>query len=161
EAKHIAKRIGELVGTPFNDQPDTEERGLSYSDFAVLVRVRSLIEPIIDALDDAGIDYVVGGMANLFETVEADAARELFYFFAGYSTGSKLERSWKDAKLGASRADLDRAIASARKNRAAIKKGEGRFGIYNLQRSFLDFLEALELRESKIAKAHGKDEGPR
>jgi DNA helicase-2/ATP-dependent DNA helicase PcrA len=37
--------------------------------------------------------------------------------------------------------------------REDIAAGTGRFGIYNLQRSFLAFLEAIELREAKIAGA--------
>lgn len=39
-------------------------------------------EPITDALEAAGVPFVVVGMTNLFGAGEAEAARQLFYFMA-------------------------------------------------------------------------------
>jgi hypothetical protein len=48
---------------------------------AVLLRsVKANGEPITRAFDTAGIPYVVVGMTNLFGTLEAEAARQLFIF---------------------------------------------------------------------------------
>ena len=48
---------------------DDTERGISWSDMAVLLRsVKANAEPITRAFDAAGIPYVVTGMTNLFGT---------------------------------------------------------------------------------------------
>lgn len=88
EASYIAARIGGLVGTPFRDQPDAEERGLAFNDVAILVRVKRLIPAIVDTLEAHQIPYVVAGVSSLFDANEAQAARELFYFLAGKSDES-------------------------------------------------------------------------
>jgi len=50
---------------------------------AILLRsVRRDGEAIMAAMEDAGVPYVVTGMDNLFQTNEAEAARQLFYFLA-------------------------------------------------------------------------------
>ena len=62
EARWIAHRILALRGMPFADERGKEPRGLTYSDCAVLLRsVRSNGAVITQALDAAGIPYVVGG----------------------------------------------------------------------------------------------------
>lgn len=165
EADHIATRILDLVGKEFRDQLDTEVRGLSLADFAVLVRVKKLIPAIADAFERRQIPYVVGGVSSLFSTAEVAAAQDLFYFLAGEASITKtdLRASWATAELGLSAEDLDRGSALAVKDRDAIETGEGRFGVYNLQRSYLDFLAAIELREAKIegvsrSHAHSRSE---
>ena len=150
EAAFMATRIKEFIGTPFKDRPNADERGLSYNDIAILVRVKKLIGPIADALEDSGVPYVVAGVANLFRAAEALAARELFYLLAGRGSEESLRDAWAAADLGFSDDDLARGVAVACEDREAIEDGTGRFGIYNLQRSFLRFLEAVELREEKV-----------
>lgn len=160
EASYIAKRIGDLIGAPFRDDPLADERGLAFNDMAILVRVKRLIPEIVRALEEHEIPYVVAGVSSLFDTDEARAARELFYFLDGQSDEKQLADAWKRARLGIADPDLSAAVALARDDRDSIADGSGRFGIYNLQRSFLRFLEALELREEKIAgasPAHGHE----
>lgn len=68
EAKFIADTILSLRGVAFTD-PEGTKRGLSFSDVAVLLRsVRANGDPIIKALQNAGIPFIVGGLNNLFET---------------------------------------------------------------------------------------------
>ena len=153
EARHIAARIQMLLGVPFCDAPDSDARGLSYSDFAILVRVKKLIPAITEALDDADIPYVVAGVSSLFDTREAEAARQLFYYLSGRSRTTQLKAAWTAAGLGLSTADIARGLTKAKENLRRIEAGEGRFGIYNLQRSYLDFLEAIRLREETVASA--------
>ncbi|MGH3040609.1 MAG: ATP-dependent helicase [Gaiellaceae bacterium] len=160
EASYIANRIDELIGSPFRDEPEAEERGLAFNDIAILVRVKRLIPDIVNVLEEHEIPYVVAGVSSLFDTPEAQAAREIFYFLDGQSDEKQLHSAWKRARPGISDADIDAAIALAVEDRESIADGSGRFGIYNLQRSFLRFLEALELREEKIAgasPAHGHE----
>ena len=69
EAAWIASKIRSLVGVPFHDKPDESERGLSWSDFSILLRsVRNNGGPIMQALSAAGIPYVVLGMYDLFNS---------------------------------------------------------------------------------------------
>lgn len=76
EALYIVETMRSLRGIAF--QADGSERGLSWSDMAVLLRnAKRNAEPITNALESAGIPFVVSGMTNLFGTVEAEAARQL------------------------------------------------------------------------------------
>ena len=92
-------------------------------------------------------------MANLFDTARGSGrARALLFPGRGLERERSSSRAWK--KREARRFERRSRRARSRPPRAtaaAIENGEGRFGIYNLQRSFLDFLEAMELREEKIA----------
>jgi DNA helicase-2/ATP-dependent DNA helicase PcrA len=160
EASQIATRIEQLVGTAFRDEPGSDERGLAFNDIAILVRVKRLIPAIVAALEERQIPYVVAGVSSLFDAEEASAARELFYFLAGRSDERALAKAWRKAKLGLTSGDLKRAVRVATEDQASIAEGSGRFGIYNLQRSYLRFLEELGLREEKIAgasPAHGHE----
>ena len=160
EAEFIADTISSLLGVAFTD-PDGTERGLSYSDFAILLRsVRANGEPITAALDEAGIPYVVGGMNNLFDTAEAEAARQLFYFMAGRdgATEQSLMKVWRSADLGVKAKAVRQAVARARKTRAAIndEADQKRRSFYSLQRQFLTFIEDLGLREEKVPGGRGE-----
>ena len=82
EAQHIVATIKSLYGVAFDDGDGW--RGLSWSDMAVLLRsVRNNGAVITEAFKEAEIPFVVTGLDNLFETDEAVAARELFYFISG------------------------------------------------------------------------------
>ena len=74
EAQYIAETIKSLYGVAFND--GGQERGLSWSDMAVLLRsVKNNGAVITEALKEANIPFVVSGLSNLFETDEARAAQ--------------------------------------------------------------------------------------
>ena len=110
EAKYIAETIQSLRGVAFKDGDG--ERGLSWSDMAVLLRsVKNNGTVITEALKNANIPFVVSGLTNLFETDEACAARDLFHFISGETiqswsineeppTESELRQSWESSNLG-------------------------------------------------------------
>jgi len=165
EAAYIVRTIKSLVGAAFTE--DGKARGLSYSDFAVLLRsVSKNGAPITEALQAAGIPFLVVGMNGLFDTAEAQAARTLFYYLSGHEvalwrdkvrtmlpapTVADVERDWKAADLGLSSKALKTALKNAAEIKAALESGkEKRFSAYSLQRVYLAFLEDLELREEKI-----------
>ena len=160
EAKFIAETISSLIGVAFTD-PDGTERGLSYSDFAILLRsVRTNGGPITAAVDEAHIPNIVGGMNNLMDTKEADAARQLFYFMAGRRGVNKagLEAVWMGAGLSVTRAAVRRAVRRAAETRMAISGGRARerWSFYSLQRQFLTFIEDVGLQEAAMPNDRGE-----
>lgn len=158
EAAYIASAAQSLRGVAFSE--GGMERGLSWSDMAVLLRsVKANGDPITKALADAGIPFVVSGMTGLFDTSEAEAARQTFYFMASRS-GVSLEtvkQAWLDADLGLSEYTLTRALASLDRARKSLSdKDQKRWGQYSIQRVFLSFLEECELREEQIPNGAGE-----
>ena len=158
EAEHVVATAQSLRGVAFRD--GDSERGLAWSDMAVLLRsVKQNGAPITAALAAAGIPYVVTGMTNLFGKPEADAARQLFYFMA-HRDGvdeAAVKRAWRRADLGLEPRALRRAVANAARARAAIgDAAERRWGTYSIQRVFLAFLEDAGLREERVPNGHGE-----
>jgi len=155
EAAWVAQKVLELVGVPFADKPEDGLRGLAYSDFAVLLRsVRNDGPEIVEALRERGIPVVVVGMAGLFDTAEAQAATMVFHFMALDAEEGDLRAAWLAANVGVEPAKLDEAIAELDKERQWDTTQ--RFSVYNLQRTFLRFLERLELREESVPGDRGE-----
>ena len=158
EALHIAETIRSLRGTSFKE--DDLERGLSWSDMAILLRsVKANAEPITRALQAAGVPFVVTGMTNLFGTAEAEAARLLFYFIADRpgADAATLKAAWEAARLGVDPPALDKAIAGAAAAKAALTDPEQkRWGQYSIQRVFLNFLEQAGVREERVPDGRGE-----
>jgi DNA helicase-2/ATP-dependent DNA helicase PcrA len=125
---------------------------------AVLLRsVRRDGEAIIAAMDEAGVPYVITGMDNLFQTDEAEAARQLFYFLANEIDEPALRTVWQTANLGIDTDALDRAVAEAVRARQEMREAEvGQFKVYNLQRQFIAFLENVGLREERVPGGRGE-----
>lgn len=156
EAAYIARTCLALRGVPVRE--GDVERGISWSDMAVLLRsVRRDGAPIMAALEAAGVPYVITGMDNLFQKAEAEAARQLFYFLAGEIEQPALLVAWQRADLGLEPAALDRAIASATQARSDMPNAAiGQFKVYNLQRQFIGFIEAAGLREERVPSGRGE-----
>lgn len=158
EAQYIASVAKSLRGVAVRD--GDAERGISWSDMAVLLRsVKSNGEPITQAFDDAGIPYVVVGMTDLFGTREAQAARLLFYFMASRLGADRatLERAWIDADLGVDHADLHGALDEVERARAALTSpDQKRWGQYSIQRVFLRFLDDAGIREERVPNGRGE-----
>lgn len=155
EAAWLVKTIADLRGVAFTD-PGGERRGLAYSDMAILLRsVRNNGPTITDALRAADIPFVISGMNKLFESPEAEAARQLFYFIADYEetmSADALFEVWHAAELGVDAAALRVAIEQAEATRREfIEQTDAQYwSHYNIQRTFMQFLERIELREEKV-----------
>ncbi len=158
EARHIVETIQSLRGVAFTEED--VERGLSWSDMAVLVRsVKANAEPITQSLQAAGIPSVVTGMTDLSKTAEALAARHLFYFIAGRPgvDDAALKAAWEAARLGIDPAMLDQAIRGAAAAKAALTDPVQKlWGQYSLQRGFLTVLDQAGLREEVVSDARGE-----
>jgi DNA helicase-2/ATP-dependent DNA helicase PcrA len=157
EAQYIAETCQSLRGLAIREDGDAE-RGISWSDMAILLRsVRRDAGPIMDALSAAGVPYVITGMDNLFAKAEADAARQLFYFLAEEIDEQSLRLAWHTAGLGLAEESLTRAIEEASVARAEMKVAKvGQFKVYNLQRQFVAFIENARLREERIPDGRGE-----
>lgn len=158
EAQFIAQTCGASRGLVIRE--DGKDRGISWSDIAVLLRsVKKDAAPIMQALDAARIPFVVIGMNNLFGTAEAEAARQLFYFMASRPgvDEAAVEAAWVNADLGLDVATLRQAIKSAAAARAALADpDQKRWGFYSIQRVFLSFLEAAGVREELVPNGRGE-----
>ena len=156
EAQHIVETIRSLCGVAFEE--DGKSRGLSWSDMAILLRsVRHNGEPITEALKAAEIPYVVTGMTNLFDTPEAEASRQLFYFLASRIDESDLKAAWQRTKIQFDHSSLRHAINSASKTRAILidpnQMGKKQ---YSIQRVFMEFLNDAGIREEEVLDNHGE-----
>lgn len=148
EAAWIVDKVQRLRGRPFTENGET--RGLTWSDCAILLRsVKNSAEPIVAALRQAGIPYLIKGMNRLFETAEVQAARAIFYYLNDEIGRDELREAWLAAKLGVDPLDLDRAIDWLDAERADWSN-RWLTSTRSPQHSFLGFLEQIGLREESI-----------
>lgn len=98
EAEYIARTCRALHGTMIREEEG--ERAISWSDMAVLIRITSMAQPIRSALESEDIPVVSVGMGSLFDTPEAEAARQLFYLMAGQADVAGVVAAWTNANLG-------------------------------------------------------------
>lgn len=148
EAAWIASKIDALRGVAFAERGET--RGLSWSDCAILLRsVRNSAEPILEALRAAGIPYFVKGMSGLLDTAEVGAAVAIFYYLSDEIDRETLAASWVRANLGLVPENLAAAIECLDSRRAEWPD-QWRTSEYSLQKTYLKFLECLDLREESV-----------
>jgi DNA helicase-2/ATP-dependent DNA helicase PcrA len=155
ESQFIAQTIDQLRGVSFQETKE-KQRGLSYSDCAILLRsVKANGDPILTALRAAGIPTIIVGMNNLFDTPEANAARCVFYFMADRNGVDRaiLRAAWLDLGLGTDPKSLDQAIDHLEESKNDLTSpDQRRWGFYSIQRVFLNFLEDIELREERVPR---------
>jgi DNA helicase-2/ATP-dependent DNA helicase PcrA len=158
EAHWICDRIARLRGMPFLDEAGAEPRGLSWSDFAVLFRsVSKDAGPLVEELKRRDVPYVIKGLTRLFEAPEVQACVKCFQYVMQEITADELVTAWLDASLGLTRDDLARGLAVL--NEARIWTPGERWGTYNIQRTYLRFLEELRIREETVPSANGTIRG--
>ena len=147
EAKYIAETIESLKGIAFDDN----QRGISWSDMAVLLRsVRHNAAPITNALQRANIPFIVTGMTDLFGTPEADAARQLFYYIADAGVDKDdVEQAWIIANIGLTKPSLQAAMVEIEETKTVIENSMN-WEDGSIQRMFLRFLYTAGVREEQI-----------
>jgi len=97
ETDFIVRNIQNLRGKVFKDKMDKQERGLDYSDFAVLIRRWANAKEIARALRDANIPFIVGGVNELFRQPEIQAALAIFKVLNGQLDRDTLKELWQEA----------------------------------------------------------------
>ncbi|HVC32259.1 MAG TPA: ATP-dependent DNA helicase, partial [Chloroflexota bacterium] len=154
EARWICDRIASLRGTEFTDEPGAQPRGLSWSDFAVLFRsVSKDAGELVGELKRRNIPYVIKGLTRLFDAPEVQACVACFRYVASEAAADEVVSAWLAAGVGVSRADLSRAMPVL--DRAKVWKPGEPWGVHNIQRVYLDFLEELRVREETVPSADG------
>ncbi len=157
EASWIVDRVEHLRGVPFRDSPGFEPRGLSWSDCAVLFRsVAKDSEPVVAELRRRGIPYIVKGLNRLFDSPEIQAVVGIFRFVVREIGADALRALWEGAALLPPGADWMKALNVLETGRDF--EAHKRHAVYNIQRLYLDFLEALELREDALPGDGGRGE---
>jgi DNA helicase-2/ATP-dependent DNA helicase PcrA len=165
EATWIVRKIQALYGTPYQDTPGAQPRGLTYADFAVLLRVWRDAGPIRAALDAASIPYVIAGMNDLFEAKEIQALCAVFFFLADFHpspsrsteppatfvqfpvTSKQVADLLTSAGLTRSDAHLTKGMSFLEAKKRLITSSPQKRQELHLQRVYLDFLQEIELRE--------------
>lgn len=149
EAHWICDQIQALRGVAFTDSPSREPRGLSWSDAAVLLRsVSADGGPLVKEMDRRSIPYVVKGLTRLFDAPEIKAIEAMFKYLVRDIPREDLEAAWKAGSLvaeGTSIGPLVKVLDAA----SDFSRG-ARWGVYNIQRAYLDALEVLGIREDTI-----------
>jgi DNA helicase-2/ATP-dependent DNA helicase PcrA len=149
EAAWICDRIQASRGLAFTDVAGSESRGLSWSDFAVLFRsVAGDAGALVEEMRQRGIPYVVKGLNRLFDSPEIQAVVAVFLYMNGEIDSSILRTRWEDADLLPTVGNWAAAMTVLDEGRD-FDRGE-RWGVYNIQRLYLEFLEALDLREETV-----------
>jgi len=161
EATWIAGKIQALHGTEYRDRPGAAPRGLTYADFAILLRsVKNDAPAITAALEAAGVPYIVSGMNRLFETPEIVAICQVFYYLGGFDpdgeavTEQGIATALRSAGLCRNQMHLDAGLAFLRRRKAEI--GDNFSAELHLQRLYLDLLETLQVREENLADGAGR-----
>jgi len=149
EAAWICDRIEAMRGVPFLDDPTAEPRGLSWSDFAVLFRsVANDAGPLVTEMRQRNLPFVVKGLNRLFESPEIQAIVGIFRYVTAQIDAATVRQLFDDAQLVPTTGKWSVAMAVLDEGRD-FDRGE-RWGVYNIQRLYLEFLEALELREETL-----------
>jgi DNA helicase-2/ATP-dependent DNA helicase PcrA len=156
EAEWIAGRIEALRGMPFVDAPGKPERGLDWSDCAVLYRSVKDADSLVDELKRRGIPFIVKGLARLFDADEIRACVGLIEYVVGNIDEVELHALWENADLIPLPDKFDAAVAVLRE--AQDFEGGRRHGFYNIQRLYLKVLEQLDLREDTVPGVGGRGE---
>jgi DNA helicase-2/ATP-dependent DNA helicase PcrA len=149
EARWIADRIEHVRGVPFVDRPGAERRGLSWSDCAVLFRsVSKDSGPLVEELRRRDIPFIVKGLNRLFDSPEIAAVVGMFRFVVAEIDAAQLKALWDTACLIPTDADWAKALKVLEAGRD-FDAGK-RHSVYNIQRLYLDVLEALDMREGAL-----------
>ena len=162
EAQYIAEMVKALRGTTFKDGTESLPRGLDYSDMAILLRsVRNEGGRIAEALRKAEIPFVVQGLADLFETFEAQVARMLFHYLAAEEVrdmeppdANEVRECLLQRRLGLEADNVDLALQYADRIKAEVEQEPSR--TISLQAIYLDLLERLRVREEAMPEDLGE-----
>jgi len=134
----IVRTIQNLRGREFHDKPDSEARGLDYSDCVVLLRRWSKAQAITEALQAANIPYIITGLKNLFDRPEVHACRAIFQFLGGEINDITLAAIWQDISPKITTEDLEQGLKYLKTKHPSKSNYYEAFIIQDIFQQFLD-----------------------
>lgn len=144
ENKFIVEKINQLRGIAFQDNENTEHRGLNYSDMVILVRKWKKANSIVEALTHAGIPFVISGINNLFQRIEVRASQAIFQYLNEQVDKGVLKDYWQELSTEITTDNLDKALAYLDKN---IVSKQTYYERFDFQKIFQEFLFIAGIRE--------------
>ena len=106
EGALIARRIAQLVGTPYYDARRGCERPLEYRDFVVLTRTRAAMKPVESMLTLAGIPVYADASGGYFDALEVELAVSLLRVIDNRRRDLELMSALRSPVAGLTSADL-------------------------------------------------------
>lgn len=165
EASWISDRVSSFLGYPFKDGPQSDYRGLSYSDMAVLVRSKSQAQHIIAKFEELGIPYEFKGSHGIVSGSKLGRALAyIFYYISGKKVKSDsdeqhtvtkelLSEAWQITELGLSTTQINLAIQKLddfKRNKMQLQS----HSMWAPQNALHVFMSDLKLTEDSIPNRH-------
>ncbi|MDB4925935.1 ATP-dependent DNA helicase [Mucilaginibacter sp.] len=156
ENEVIAQMIADLRGLPFKSDitnANEVERGLDYSDFAILLRTWSKTTGIVRELERLEIPYITAGVNQLFTVSEVTAGLGIFKYLHGDINANELINIWMQIRSNTfDKAKLQLAIThlDAKLPQKQIDKNGKPIWAYSLQKIYWKFLELAEITEESF-----------
>ncbi|MDD1523791.1 ATP-dependent helicase [Riemerella anatipestifer] len=144
ENSAIVNHINNLLGVQFIDKAGVEPRGLDYGDMVILVRKWKKAQPIIEALSNANIPFIVTGVNELFSRPEIQASKAIFQYIKGDIDETILELHWLGLNNHISKEEFNRSLSYLN---TKIPNDKTYYEALNLQDIFMTFLEKLGICE--------------
>jgi DNA helicase-2/ATP-dependent DNA helicase PcrA len=144
ENQAIVHSINNLVGVEFKDKSESDPRGLDYGDMVVLVRKWKKAKPIMEALSEANIPFIVTGVNELFNRPEIQSSKAIFSYLQGEIDSTILELHWQDLSSKIDANDLRDAIRYLDKK---VPTKDTYYEAFNIQDIYLTFIEKAGICE--------------
>jgi len=149
ENEAIANYIDDIIGVKFKENDD-EERGIAFSDIAILLRTWNKASSIVEALERHNIPYITAGVNQLFEMEEVKAALGIFNYLYGDINETELKEKWlaiPNIKVLSNKVDF--AISRLSEKNPEIEKVKDNWE-YSLQDIFWNFLNDADIYEENF-----------
>jgi len=150
ENQYLVDNIQSLIGCSFKDKESCEDRGIDYGDICILLRKWKPATEIANALNRAGIPFVVTGVNQLFKQDEIIACKIIYEFLQDTNNIEKREQlktSWLKICPNLSETKLEIGLNNLLNK--SPKSGDW-YEDFNLQKIFKVFREDIDLKESSF-----------
>lgn len=149
ENEAIANYIDDILGVKFKENNE-DERGIAFSDVAILLRTWNKASSIVKALEEHNIPYITAGVNQLFEMEEVQAALAIFYYLYEDIDNLELKKKWLNIPhIKISPDKIDFAISKLSEKNPDIEKVKDNWE-YSLQDIFWNFLNDAEVYEENF-----------
>jgi len=149
ENKFIADTIKKLLGASFREEGE-KERGLDYSDFAILLRFWNKSHKIVEILDRYNIPYITAGVNELFKVNEVKAALGIFQYLDHSIKKEELIKLWESipkSKIKIKNLNIALEDLTKKLPEKQIDKRGKPVWAYSLQDIYWNFIKVAKINE--------------